>query len=145
MFTKLLAVLFALAAVVAFLNLRKWWKSRTKVVTNSSVVKITAVELEHRLRLSDKAIVVMFFADWCSSCTAQAPTFRAVGQSMKEEADFVVIDIDDNKSLATRMEIKRIPSILVLKGPEAILARNVGVLFEDQLKAFVRKALSTQV
>lgn len=142
MFTNLLLVLFGLALVVAILNLRNWWKTRTKDVTNSSVVKITAAELEHRRRMSDKPIVVMFFASWCSSCAAQTPTFRAVGESMKADFDFVVIDIDDEQSLATRMEVKRIPTIMVLKGTGPALARNVGVLFEDQLKEFVLKAVA---
>lgn len=144
MFTTIMTILGIAAAGI---GLAVFLKSRKEDIKpeESVVHKVMAVELEHLRAQNDKPIVALFYADWCSACAAQAPAFRRVARDLESTATFVAVDTDKNKSLSGRLEVSKIPVIMVFKGNNPPVDRHVGVMEDEQLKDFVMKACAKPV
>lgn len=139
MFTTIMTILGLIAAGT---GLAVFLKSRKKDISpdESFVSKVMAVEFEHLRAQAKKPIVALFYADWCSACSAQAPSLRRVASELESLATFVAIDTDKNKSLSNRMEVAKIPVIMVFDGNNPPLDKHTGVLEDEQLADFIKKA-----
>ncbi|XP_061370119.1 thioredoxin-like protein CXXS1 [Gastrolobium bilobum] len=71
-------------------------------------------------------IVVHFTASWCMPSVAMAPFFEELASSYADVV-FLTVDVDEVKEVATRMDIKAMPTFLMLKDgtpPEKIVGAN---------------------
>ena len=80
--------------------------------------------------------VIKFYADWCGPCKLYAPIFDRVSQELKDEAEFINVNIEkDTTGLAAEYKVGSIPTtILVNDGNQQV---RVGRLEEDVLREFV--------
>ena len=62
--------------------------------------------------LSDKPMVVDFFATWCGPCKMQAPILDEVEKNHQGEVIFQRIDIDQNMELAQEFRIEGVPTLM---------------------------------
>ena len=141
MFTGIVTVLFLLAAAV---GVTVYLKNRKQDLSalDSPAHEVMAVEFEHLRARGDKPVVVMFFATWCSGCRTQTPIFRRVAKELDSRFHFVFIDVDKNQSLANRLEVKKIPVLMVFTDTEGYADKKVGVLEDKELKEFILAAVS---
>ena len=84
------------------------------VSKNDSAMEITDQEFSEVINNSHKLVVVDFFADWCMPCLMLAPIIEDLAKQMKE-VKFVKINVDDNKELSGKYEIRSIPCLIVFK------------------------------
>ncbi len=70
-------------------------------------------------------VLIDFYADWCGPCRLLAPTVEEIAA---EAEGFLVakVNVDEAPALAERFGVMSIPTLVVLKGGEAV-ARAVGV------------------
>ena len=70
-------------------------------------------------------VLIDFYADWCGPCRLLAPTVEEIAN---EAEGYLVakVNVDESPALAERFGVMSIPTLIVLKGGEAI-ARAVGV------------------
>ena len=54
-------------------------------------------------------VFIDFHATWCGPCKALAPLFDTLAQTYGDQVKFVKVDIDDNKELAQRLSLRRLP------------------------------------
>ncbi|GMI91488.1 C-terminal cysteine residue is changed to a serine 1 [Hibiscus trionum] len=83
----------------------------------SRVVKIDSVESwDSYFNQANQGcpIVVHFAASWCIPSAAMNPFFEELALTF-QDALFLVVDVDDVKEVATRMEIKAMPTFLLMK------------------------------
>jgi thiol-disulfide isomerase/thioredoxin len=80
--------------------------------------------------------VIKFYADWCGPCRVYAKTFDKVSEELKENAEFVNINVEkDTTGLAAKYKVTSIPTTVIIKdGVENIKS---GRLSEEQLKTFI--------
>lgn len=64
--------------------------------------------------LNNKHAVVRFTATWCPPCKALAPIFDEVASGHPDVVTYV-IDVDQNKDLASEMGIRGLPTMLQIK------------------------------
>jgi thioredoxin 1 len=65
-------------------------------------------------------VLVVFSAQWCSPCRAQAPVIEALGKGYGDKAHFIEVDIDKRPETAIRLGIQSIPTLILYKnGKEA--------------------------
>ncbi|XP_031395585.1 thioredoxin-like protein CXXS1 isoform X2 [Punica granatum] len=59
-------------------------------------------------------IVVHFSASWCIPSVAMNPFFEELASSYQDVL-FLTVDVDDVKEVASRMEVKAMPTFLLMK------------------------------
>lgn len=80
--------------------------------------------------------VIKFYASWCGPCRVYAKTFDKVSEELKDEVEFVNINVEnDTTGLAGEYKVTGIPMTVVIKGDEVV--KKTGRLDEKALKELI--------
>ena len=90
---------------------------------------------------SETPVLVDFFATWCSPCKALAPILQQVKVALGEAVKIIKIDVDKNPSLATKYQVRGVPTMLLFKNGNQ-LWRQSGVLQPNDLISVIRSKTS---
>jgi thioredoxin len=63
--------------------------------------------------VSERPVVVDFYADWCQPCKRLEPILRDVAHHYQGEVDFYRINVDQNSDIADVFQIRSIPFLLI--------------------------------
>ncbi|XP_022954644.1 thioredoxin-like protein CXXS1 [Cucurbita maxima] len=106
------------------------------------VVKIESMESWNsfvtKAAQQDSLIVVHFTASWCMPSVAMNPFFEELAFNYPD-ALFLTVDVDEVKEVAAKMEIKAMPTFLLMKNGTQI-GKLVGANPEE-----VRKMIDANV
>lgn len=80
----------------------------------------------------DKPVLVDFFAEWCGPCKMMSPILKDVKETMQEQVSIIKIDVDKNQSIATKFQVRGVPSLMIFKNGKQ-LWRQSGVLQKNDL------------
>lgn len=64
--------------------------------------------------------VVEFGAHWCPPCRALIPVLEELANVYVKEAKVFTINVDDNAELATKYEIRGLPTVLFFRNSEIV-------------------------
>lgn len=122
-FSNLLIVLVAIALTVAIaLGL----KTQTTSVSLSSMAK-AAMPLEVALA-NNKPTLMEFYADWCASCQAMAPTLQSLKETYGDRINFVMLNVDNEKWLPEILSyrVDGIPHFVYMKLGGSAIGQAIG-------------------
>ena len=86
---------------------------------------VTDATFNNEVLMSDKPVLVDFWADWCVPCHMVSPVVEEIGIDKAEKMRVAKLNIDDNPDTAQRYGVMSIPTlILFVEGQEK--ARVVG-------------------
>lgn len=81
--------------------------------------------------ISEKPVLVDFWAPWCGPCRAQAPILEKLDT---DKVKVCKVNVDENFGLSQRFEIVSIPTLIVFKDgkihKKAVGLRNLSELNE---------------
>jgi thioredoxin 1/putative thioredoxin len=80
----------------------------------SSVPYVTEREFEAEVLRSELPVLLQFTADWCQPCKAIAPDVEAFARETEGKAKVVKIDIDKAPIIAQQLQIKSVPTFMVV-------------------------------
>ncbi len=83
----------------------------------------------------DGYTLVDFWAKWCGPCKVLGPIVERLDEK-NPELKVVKVEVDDSKDLAADFSIRSIPTLVLMKGNEAV-AFKVGVASQDQIQAWI--------
>ena len=93
-------------------------------------------------RAAGKPVAVVFHADWCPTCRAQAPVLKELAQSPElRPVTLYVADSDTERGLKKSLGVTTQSTIVVFKNGQEI-ARSTGDTQRDSLAALLRHAIS---
>ena len=107
---------------------------------------ITDENIEEYLAALKGLYLLDFWAEWCSPCQILLGTLQKIidadEKKVAEESDVIInlikLDIEKFTNYATKVAIKGVPTLKILKDGE-IIATNVGGLDEKGLKKWIEE------
>lgn len=93
-------------------------------------------ELDSALN-SEKAVIIYFYATWCTMCRMQKPILKIIERDMADQVDVVRVDVDQNKDLEEAYGVTGMPTSFLFKQGKEI-ARHAGVLTKEKLVEFIQ-------
>lgn len=94
----------------------------------------------NKLVNTDVPVLVDFYADWCGPCKMQAPILSEVAREIGQQAKIVKIDVDKNQEIASRYQVRGVPTLILFKKGEVVW-KTSGVANKAQLIETIRKNL----
>ena len=93
-------------------------------------------------RAAGRPVAVVFHADWCPTCRAQAPLLKDLTQQPEfAPVTLYVANYDTEKTLKKSLGVTKQSTIVVFKGGKET-ARSTGDTHEDSLASLLRQALT---
>ena len=81
---------------------------------------------------SSTPVLVDFFANWCGHCQKLLPWLDEVAVAMDGKLNVVKLNVDENRDLSKKYEIKGLPTMILFKdGSE--LDRLIGFMPKDKI------------
>jgi thioredoxin 1 len=93
-------------------------------------------------RAAGQTVAVVFHADWCPTCRAQAPVLKELMNTPElKSLTLYVADFDTEKALRAALHVNQQSTIVVFKGKQET-ARSTGETQRGALETFLRGAIS---
>lgn len=92
-------------------------------------------------KIKDKKVILDFYATWCPPCKIIAKNLNSFEKTKPSDVVIYKIDIDDQRELIKRFDVKSIPTIVFLDNGK-VKHLQVGVQNLDDLKKNTKKYLS---
>ena len=100
-----------------------------------SVLSVNKVVFENEIKISEKTVLLDFYADWCGPCRMVSPL---VDEIAEENPQYLVgkINVDEEPALAEEFGVFSIPTLVVLKNGE-IVNQSAGARPKEQILAML--------
>lgn len=91
-----------------------------------------------------KPLAVVFHADWCPTCRAQAPVLSTLTRSAGlQSLTLFVADFDTQTALKKSLGVTKQSTVVVFKGQREV-ARSTGDTQSPALESLLRKAVTAE-
>lgn len=84
-----------------------------------------------KLLVSDKKVLINFYADWCAPCVKMKPFMIKLQKDLKN-VTIIRLDADANKTLLTELKIEELPTLLLYENKE-VKWKHSGFINEEDL------------
>ena len=89
----------------------------------------------------DSPVLVDVFADWCAPCKINSPLLKEIKTEFSSQLKIIKIDIDNNKQIAEKFQIKGVPTMLLFKKGELVW-RHSGLCEKNKLLLLIKENLA---
>lgn len=101
---------------------------------SENIIELDSSNFESTINDTNVPVVVDFWAPWCGPCKSIAPILEELASELGESVKISKVNVDNNSEIATKYEIRAIPTILVFNNGE-IVETVVGLTSKADLKA----------
>ncbi len=131
---NMIVALVAIALAVALFFGQRFQQSSTSLGAQASAATPIDMALAN-----GKPTLLEFYADWCSSCQAMAPSLAQLKQDYRTTVNFAMLNVDNTKWLPEieKYRVDGIPHFVFFDKSGALLAQAIG----EQPDRVVRSAL----
>jgi thioredoxin 1 len=106
----------------------------------AKILDVTDATFEQEVLKSDRPVLIDFWAEWCAPCRALSPVIKELADEYGEKLRVVKIDVDANPKTASQMQVRAMPTILMMKNG-AVVGQLVGRHPKDKLKQLIAPTL----
>ncbi|WP_111764916.1 thioredoxin [Nakamurella deserti] len=86
----------------------------------SNTVTVTDASFADDVLMSDKPVIVDFWAEWCGPCRMVAPVLEEIAGAHRDKVTIAKIDVDANPQVSQDYKILSIPTLLVFQGGKPV-------------------------
>lgn len=101
---------------------------------------VTVTDASFENLIASGPVLVDFWAPWCPPCRRMAPIVDQIANEYNGRVRVGRINVDENRALAERFEVKSIPTFIVFKEGKPI-ERMVGGGTKEVLRQLIQKAI----
>ena len=83
---------------------------------SENTVTVTDASFADDVLLSEKPVLVDFWADWCGPCKMVAPVLEEIAAEHAEKITVEKLDIDANPGIARDYQIMSVPTLILFQG-----------------------------
>lgn len=87
---------------------------------------------------SNKLVLVDFYSDWCIPCKQIPQILKQIKEEIDENFRIVKVNVDKNPMIATKYQIRSLPTIILFQKGE-IIWTSLGIPSIDEVKSVVSK------
>lgn len=106
----------------------------------TNIYEIEEDNLEEEVLRSNKPVLLVFWADWCSFCRELIPIIDDLADKYMDEIRFLTISADYNKKAAANFQIKAIPSAIYFRNGQLINSFT-GKRTQEEIEEFLKTAV----
>ena len=85
-----------------------------------SVTVVTDQTFDTEVLMSDKPVVVDFWAEWCGPCRMVSPILEEISNEHGDKISVVKLNVDENPQVAASYRITSIPTLNVYSGGQVV-------------------------
>jgi thioredoxin 1 len=101
---------------------------------SDAVVVVTKDTFDQVVLQSQDIVMVDFWATWCGPCKIVAPVVEELAKEYEGKVTFVKLNTDENPDLASRYNIRGIPTLMFFREGK-VMDQVVGAVPKAQLKS----------
>ena len=101
---------------------------------SENVTELDSTNFDSIVSSGSTPVVIDFWAPWCGPCKAITPILNELAEELGDAVNICKVNIDNNSELATKYEIRAIPTILIFKDGR-VVDTIVGLIEKNDLKA----------
>lgn len=109
-------------------------------MAGGEMVTLTDQNFEQEVVKAPQPVLVDFWAEWCAPCRNIAPTVETIANEYAGRVKVGKLNVDDNLSVASRYNIRSIPTLLLFKAGE-VQEQVVGATSKDAISKLLDKHL----
>jgi len=102
-------------------------------MASANVVTLSPANFEAEVVRSPIPVLVDFWAEWCGPCRMIAPVLDQIADENVGKVKVAKVNVDENPDLATRFNIRAIPTLLIFQNGE-VKEQMVGLLSKKDLQ-----------
>lgn len=92
----------------------------------------------HKIINTNKPMLVDFHAVWCGPCKTMNPILKDLKAKVGDTAGIVKVDVDLNKKLAAKYQVKSVPTLILFKNGKAVW-RKSGVVSSNVIQKAINQ------
>jgi thioredoxin 1 len=100
------------------------------------VNEINEGNFSQEVLLSEKVVLVDFWAPWCNPCKMLSPVINELATLYDEKVKVCKVNTDENTSLSAKFQITSIPCLILFKNGE-ILQKIIGFRSKNDIKTII--------
>lgn len=108
---------------------------------SQAVLEVTDSTFDAEVLQSQVPVLVDFWATWCGPCRMIAPVVEELAKQYQGKLKVAKVDVDNNTRIATKYDIRSIPSLYIFKGGK-VVQTIIGAVPKNQLALAVDGVLA---
>jgi len=106
--------------------------------------EVTSEQWKQQVLNSDKPVFVDFWAEWCGPCRMISPIVEELSKEYEGKVNFVKVNVDQNRDLASKYNILSIPTLAIFRNGE-VVAQAAGASSKESIRNYIDKNIGAEV